>query len=315
MIVVNNVPIEIHADDFGQTINTSKEILELMKNGHLDGISILPNMSVFDKCIELYEQTISELPFIPLMSIHLDLVEGKMLSETGNVPWTWKGLFINSYIPTKSNKELFNRIKEEIRYQIERAQHSICKIRSKAKDIGVYDTNNNEISLNRIRIDSHQHTHMIPIVWRALIEVIEEEEYTIEFVRDSHELKTPFLNNYKQNAWSPINLVKNIILSIYAPRVERYAKKSQAEYRYLWGLIMSGHMDIIRIKRVMPDMVKKCEDRQMGIEMNFHPGLMLKGEFLPEIPKQSVEKFYLSENRKIEYAAVTQMHDYLRSLL
>ena len=37
--------IDIHADDYALTVNTSKDMLECMKAGRLDSISILPNMS------------------------------------------------------------------------------------------------------------------------------------------------------------------------------------------------------------------------------------------------------------------------------
>ena len=42
--------------------------------------------------------------------------------------------------------------------------------------------NNIEFKQENIRIDSHTHTHLIPIVWKALIEVIEENKYKVEYI-------------------------------------------------------------------------------------------------------------------------------------
>ena len=68
--------IDIHADDYALTVNTSKDMLECMKAGKLNSISIVPNTSVFEECMGLLYQEIPTLPFLPLMSVHLDFVEG-----------------------------------------------------------------------------------------------------------------------------------------------------------------------------------------------------------------------------------------------
>ena len=39
-----------HADDYGISINASKEILSLVQQGKLSGISVIPNMSCFADC-------------------------------------------------------------------------------------------------------------------------------------------------------------------------------------------------------------------------------------------------------------------------
>jgi len=332
MISVKGVPIGIHADDFGQTINTTKDILELMKMGHLDGISILPNMSDFDESMKMYDEALTDMPFIPLMSIHMDLVEGKMLSSEGLISWNWKKLFLASFhlpirvedgnlnvSPNKSHfsfpSETYLSLKNEIREQIQSGQAAICDIRKKAKELGIADANRNDISLKRIRIDSHQHAHMLPIVWKALMEVVSEENYQIEFVRASYELRSPFLKKSKVRKWRLVNILKNYILSFFAPKVIKYAVRSKSEYRYLWGLIMSGCMDYERIQKIMPLMIEECSKKGVGVDLNFHPGLMLEEEINPEIPQKSIEEFYMSTNRKTEFDTVCQMHKYLENLL
>ena len=64
---------DIHADDYALTLNTSKDMLACMQAGRLDSISIVPNMSCFEECMELLYREIPKLPFLPLLSVHLDL--------------------------------------------------------------------------------------------------------------------------------------------------------------------------------------------------------------------------------------------------
>ena len=47
-----------------------------------------------------------------------------------------------------------------------------------------------ELNLQGLRIDSHQHTHMIPVVAEALFEVLEEQGWKASYIRDA---KEPFL--------------------------------------------------------------------------------------------------------------------------
>ena len=78
--------IDIHADDYALTVNTSKDMLDCMKAGKLNSISIVPNTSSFDQCMDMMYEAIPSLPYLPLMSVHLDFVEGRSLAGPGEVP-------------------------------------------------------------------------------------------------------------------------------------------------------------------------------------------------------------------------------------
>ena len=45
--------VDIHADDYGYSINTSKDMLECMKAGALDSISIICNTKWFEYSMEM----------------------------------------------------------------------------------------------------------------------------------------------------------------------------------------------------------------------------------------------------------------------
>lgn len=288
----------IHADDYALTVKTSKDMIELMKEGVLDGISIVPNMSCFNECISLLMSVIPELPFLPAMSVHLDLVEGLSLSDNDGsvIGSTWKSLFFSSFnvFSRRTQKE---KLKNEIDEQIKRGWDSICSCMKTARDNGI------PCLQEKLRIDSHQHTHMIPIVWSALTECLRENGYETEYIRNSKEPLRPFLRIHSLwKSYSMINLVKNRILWVLSARPDIYDKKEGRAPMYLWGLMMSGRMDAKRVKKLYSGMVIYAQKDGRDLEILFHPGRMGEHETTPQIPITSAESFYLSTNRDTEKA-------------
>lgn len=302
---------DIHADDYALTVNTSKDMLSCMKQGQLDSISVLPNMSCFRECMELLYQVIPELPFLPKMSVHLNFVEGRSLAESGQVPFltkgeqaimqlSWGGLFILSYHPWK-RRTAKEQLKKEIKVQIETAHAAISRAMAIAKEHGISCEQQN------IRIDSHQHAHMIPVVWEALTEVIEEEHYEVGYIRNAKEMLGVFLSEVSLwKTYRPINFVKNILLRLYSHKVDRYAQTHNLEQMYLWGLVMSGHMDYDRIVRLRPKVTAKAEKDNRVLEILFHPGLTLPEEVSEEIGEEAAKDFYLRQDRHVEMDALAK---------
>lgn len=304
--------IDLHADDYALTPNTSKDMLACMKAGKLDSISIVPNMACFETCMEMFYEAIPTLPFLPKISVHLDFVEGHCLADAKMVPdlvrkgsdltaLSWGGLFKFSYMPLKRR-----RVKEELALeicaQIERTQRAVRKSMDIAK------ANNVPCEQKGIRIDSHQHAHMIPIVWEALISVIETQQYDVEYIRNSKELLGVFL--VETSLWKtyrPINFVKNRLLNLYSYKADRYYAKHGMKQMYLWGLIMSGKMDRERIEKLFAGVSAKAEKDGRILEILFHPGLTLAEEVTDEIAKDAVEDFYMTDGRHIEMDAVMKL--------
>lgn len=300
---------DIHADDYALTINTSKDMLACMRAGKLDSISIVPNMSCFAACMALFYEEIPNLPFLPLMSVHLDFVEGRSLAGRDAVPdlvkpdsdlmgLGWGGLFAASYLPGKRRK-IKRQLKLEIKAQIGRVQEAVEKCRSIAEKSGV------PCAQKGLRIDSHQHAHMIPVVWEAVTEVISEEGYEIEYIRNSREVLGIFLTDVSlYKTYRPINFVKNRLLSLYAHKADRYCRANGMKQMYLWGLVMSGRMDKGRVERLYQKMKEKAEKDGRTLEILFHPGLTLPEEVTPEIAREAANDFYLRKDRHLEMAAV-----------
>lgn len=303
---------DIHADDYALTVNTSKDMLSCMKKGQLDSISIVPNMSCFDECMELLYASIPLLPFLPKMSVHLDFVEGRCLAGASHVPLlaeagsglmklSWGGVFTLSYLPWKRRMAKV-QLKKEIKAQIEKVQAAVVHAMEIAMEYGV------GCAQHGIRIDSHQHAHMIPVAWDALTEVIAEEKYKVEYIRNSKEVLGAFLSEVSLwKTYRPINFVKNRLLSLYSYKADRYAKAHHLDQMYLWGLIMSGHMDCDRIVILYPKIALKAKKDNRTLEILFHPGLTLPEEVSNEIGEEAAEDFYLREDRHVEMEAVDKI--------
>ena len=159
-----------------------------------------------------------------------------------------------------------------------------------------------------IRIDSHQHAHMIPVVWEALAEVIEEERYEVEYIRNSREMLGVFLSELPLwKTYRPVNFVKNRLLALYSHRVDRYARAHQLKQMYLWGLVMSGYMDYDRIVKLYPKTAARAGRDGRVLEILFHPGLTLPEEVSEEIGAEAARDFYLRKDRHVEMDAIGRM--------
>lgn len=300
---------DIHADDYALTRNTSKDMLACMRAGKLDSISIVTNMSCFDACMELLYDEIPKLPFLPFLSVHLDFVEGRSLAGRAKTPdlvkagsdlmgLGWGGLFLSSYLPGKRRK-IKAQLTCEIKAQLAKGKKAIDRCMEIAARAGI------PCAQKGLRIDSHQHAHMIPVVWEALLAAVGEEGYAVEYIRNSKEVLSTFVTDVSlYKTYRPINFVKNRLLALYSHQVDRYCKENGLRQMYLWGLIMSGRMDKQRIEKLYPKMRRRAVRDGRELEILFHPGLMLAEEVTDEVAKEAAEGFYRRGDRHVEKAAV-----------
>ena len=326
--------VDIHADDYALTMRTSEEMLSLMKEGALNSISIVPNMSCYEECIRLLQEAIPSLPFLPRMSVHLDLVEGICLAAKEGeldrssqivkegvrglplIATDWKALFLGSYLPNR-RRRLKEELKLEITSQVNKVWITIQRCLEIAKEYGV------TCDQFGLRIDSHQHTHLIPVVREALSEVLREnanENGSVEYIRNSREPLFPFLSEGIRNriegrpmilSFRPVNLVKNRILFFYSGKLDTEDRKNKRDCMLLWGLIMSGEMDAERVGKLVRPLMNYAKKQGRNLEILFHPGRMAESERSEEIPEGAAEAFYLRKERELEYQAVL----FLKALL
>lgn len=270
--------IYICADDYGLDEISSSHILQCAEKGSLNKISIFPNFK--DIKLPVTEKNI-------FFSLHLNLVEGKCVSEpckvkliadkNGNFRYSFIGLYKLSLI---KRKEFEKQIYEEIKAQINLYKSSV-------KDIP-------------IMIDSHQHTHMIPTVFKMLSKVIREENISVSYLRIPAEPVLPFLKTPSLYlTYSPVNIIKQWLLKFFHLINLREIKKLSVPSAYFFGILFSGKMDEKRVEKVLPHFLKKAEKNKKDIEILFHPGFLDENK----INEKNIAflKFYYSEGRKIEF--------------
>ena len=273
------------ADDYALEKVSSERIAECAKNGILNKVSVFPNFGDID-----FEKFSGEKNV--RLSLHLNLVEGKCMAEAKKIGLiadengcfihTFGGLLKSSIL---YGKRFYEQVYEEIRAQVVFWKNALPE--------GV-----------PLFIDSHQHTHMIPKIFRALIDVLENENIEVGYLRIPAEPLMPFLKTPSLYAtYSPVNIIKQWLLKFLWAVNKPIIRKKEIPTAYFFGILFSGKMDRKRVEKILPHYIALSEKHKMDTEVLFHPGY-IEDNLLPDGKNIVFNKFYLSENRKAEYDAV-----------
>lgn len=276
--------LDIHGDDYAVSPNNSKRMIELMHSGRLDSISIIANMGCFDECMDMLNHEWDSIEHKPKISVHLNLIDGCHLSGNGYIRGSWGKLFIKSLIPGKAREKLRVQVYEEIKAQIIRVREATP-----------YQ--------DELRVDSHVHTHMIPLVFEAMTDAIKDLklEDKLTYIRLPREPFFMFFTTKGVRGTFPkVNILKNLILNYLGARAERYCQLNGLEKNMMWGLMMTGYMDEERVNILLPKMLKKARKKDAHLEVNCHPGIALREELRPEYGPDDLQVFF-SSDRDTEY--------------
>lgn len=268
------------ADDYGISKPSNTRIEECFKNGVLNKISVLPNGDLSDFNERLLGENVK-------LSLHLNLVEGCPLSKKEDVSLivSDKGFFKHSFIGLfflslfgnrrLLEKQLYNEIKAQI------------------------DFWKNKMGKNTpFLIDSHQHTHMIPLIFRTLMRVIREEDVAVEYIRIPAEPILPFIKSPSLYlTFSPVGLVKQWLLKFLNFANQKELKKANIKSAAFMGILFSGRLTEDKINKLLPHYKKQNEN----IELAFHSGFLERGEPLIDGCRPGFKKFYYSQWRREEY--------------
>ncbi|MBQ3713788.1 MAG: ChbG/HpnK family deacetylase [Spirochaetia bacterium] len=289
---------DFHADDYAVSISASQDIIKLAGNGIINSISILPNMSAFDPSAPL----LRSFPQGVKRSIHLNFMEGKSCLAKEEITdlvdsdccfkVSWGSLLLSNFNPVK-RRIIKNQLSAEIVAQVEKCITS-----------GLVDP-------MALRLDSHQHTHMIPLVQDALfdaVDILEKQGKKVVFVRNTEDPISPYFHSMKTlKGFSFSNMLKCIILNSFSLRLKRKLKERNLPIGYLCGVFYSGHMDDERLKKVLPAFEKLAIKKKCKVEVLFHPGSVKKEEITPEFNKPGFVNFHLSKNRYIEFNSICKL--------
>ena len=279
------------ADDYGLCDEASAHIQKCIDEGALNKVSVFPNFQKVDLQKTANNKNIR-------ISLHLNLVEGKCMADAeeidliadknGCFKHTFGGLFkLNLLNGKKLEAQVYKEIKAQVLYwkSILPEGSPFC-------------------------IDSHQHTHMISAVFRALNKVLFDEEIKITYMRIPAEPIMPYIKTPSLYfTYKPINIIKQWLLKLLWTLNMREAKKYKIPTSYFCGILFSGKMDEKRVSKILPKYKELAKKDGKDIEVLFHPGFM-------DVDKEDInhknivfKEFYLSKNRKTEFDSVIKISE------
>ena len=269
------------ADDYGVSKESNKRIERSLEFGVLNKISVLPNGELTDFNKLLLNKNVN-------LALHLNLVEGYPLSKSnevslliskdGSFKYSFLGLFLLSISFKK--KELEKQLYKEIKNQI-----YFWKTCVEGK--------------RPILIDSHQHTHMIPLVFKTLLKVIKDEGIDIEYLRIPAEPILPYI--ITPQFYKISNIIKHWLLNFLNLINRKEFKKVNINTAYFIGVMYSGCVTQEKIKKILPSYLKLANKKGKDIEIALHPGYLKNDETMIKGIKKNFKKFYLSPNREKEF--------------
>ncbi len=286
--------ILFHADDFGIDEEQSRRILACGDatdgSGALNSLSILANSPRFDVCATLLDPYIERIH----VGVHLNVVEGKCCSDPALIPllvddsgffkWSFIAMLRKSVGPDRVM--LREQLQREIRAQIDRVVQRFPSL------------------ADSLRIDSHQHFHLIPLMFDAVVAAVNESEYTLHYLRIPAEPLVPFLDRHIFFTLRPVNWIKHSILN-FLWRFDRHQYPLKDETPAVFcGILLSGHMDAARLAVLKPMFEKYAQRRGAALEFLFHPGAVNSPAECLDPRLSGFVDFYLSEGRDVEAAAL-----------
>lgn len=266
------------ADDFGLSPESDRHIKECKVNK----VSVLAN---------------SDADFSGLnakISTHINLVEGKCVSDKNKIPLLVddKGYFRHTFGGLlklslgKNRKEFRQQVKTEMRAQIKKVN---------APEM----------------IDSHQHVHMIPVIFSCLCEIIEEDGMNTEYLRIPAEPVLPYIlapEFYK--SYFSLNFIKQQTLKFLNLFNKKRLKRAGLKQNDFFGIMFSGNMNEKRVKKLLGAFIRHSEKKNRDLEVLFHPGFVETTEGKSAAEEYKFSQFYLSEGRKNEYCALLKGEDF-----
>ncbi len=296
--------IEYHADDYGLFKGESEAIIDCYHNGALNGISIMPNSPYLKECMDAIEDIRSKL----FVTVHINLVEGvpitgqkagRLTDKDGNFDIGFGKLLLFSYIPVL-HALYYRQIRREVEAQIEACRPYM--------NDGIF------------RIDGHMHYHMLPVVFDAIMDVIQQKNLKVSYIRFPKEEISVYKKLFgRTRDLKPINFVKVAILNLLSARNHRKYREElislKVEEKLFMGVMLSGHMFYENVKECIPVAAQLSADKGInGMEVLFHPGAVTDPEEAKQITGKSDYGFFttLSANRKREGDALKAFGGNLR---
>lgn len=281
--------IEYHADDYGLFPAQSERILETIRNGVCNGVSIIPNSPCLEECMEMLRKADPDGKV--RIAVHLNLVEGRASLEPDQVDLLTdrSGVFTNSFgrLLIASLLPGRNRLKKQIEDEFTAQIH---RSRPYLRDGLLY-------------LDSHTHIHMIPMIFDAMLSAAEREKLPVSRIRIPREEWSSYrIKGSQPKGKTFLNGIKALVLNTCARWVLSHNKSGCwiQNIPVFAGVLCSGRMDWDVMELVVPKLAKIADQRETDLELLFHPGSVLEEADFNALTFPGDRSFLSSENRKIE---------------
>lgn len=293
----NLAAIVCHADDFGISPAQSRRILACSSAckgvGALNSVSVLVNSTAFPECAELLRAEGAGLH----VGLHVNVVEGPccadpasvrlLVDEQGIFCLGFAGLLLKSLLRPADMRD---QLGVEVGAQLDAFLEAFPEMK------------------DALRVDSHQHFHMIPAVFDALLQAIESRGCTLEHLRVPAEPVLPFLAAPASLLKiPPVNWVKHGVLNF----LWRFNRGKVPNWRDIsavfCGINFSGRMLAENVALVLGAFERYAEKRGMKLELLFHPGGVDEESECLNPALDGFVAFYRSPNRAGEARALQSL--------
>jgi hopanoid biosynthesis associated protein HpnK len=239
----------VNADDFGLTDKTNQAILEAYHTGIITSTSLLANGAAFGSAVELALR----VPGLGV-GVHLNLVEGRPVSEPSTVPSLVdkKGFFPGS--PLRLARKMvtgrvkLNEVERELRAQIERILAA-----------GIAPTH----------LDGHKHFHILPSVLNIIIRLA--CEYAVIAVRCPAERSAHLFHLMLRNRVSSPEILKQYMagrtILLLASGVREKLRRARLNCpTHFYGITQTGFLDVKCLQKIISSLTEGIS------EIMCHPG-------------------------------------------
>ncbi|WP_028953409.1 ChbG/HpnK family deacetylase [Synechococcus sp. CC9616] len=279
----NGQPPLLHADDLGLAEGVDSAIIVLAQSGLLQGASLLVNGPSAANAVEAWR----DLTDPPPLTLHVCLTEGHGLPHCPDLPTGFSSLLVASLLPWQRR-----RIAPQLRTVLLEQFSSYRQL----------------TGLRHIRLDGHQHIHLVPLVLDAVLDLSRSESIT--WVRTTLEALPEGLS--LRLWWRSIKtggfikwLILQLLSGLAIPRLRRAGLHTNRRFA---GVLFSGSMygEAFRHCWITAHSPKRIH-RALRPVVLIHPAQRHAAAGMDQEAFQQSAAFFNSSNRQKEWTSAQQL--------
>jgi chitin disaccharide deacetylase len=278
--------VRLHADDLGVSRGVTDGILRCIDEGPVSGTSIIANGAAFQYAVDaLRSRRRVEV------SVHLNLIEGAPVAPAGDLdlladsrgllrhsfPSLWKAHTLGN---AATRARLEAQVRTEFYAQAEKARDAL------GRDVP-------------LRLDSHQHVHHIPFVFRIVADLCRDlPAVGLRMVREPLFVSLRGLRRHTLGG-----LARHALLNALAARHRaELAARQIACDDWVVGILLTGRMSAAAVEAALGRIWARVgpASAEQSVEVLFHPGGAAPGEEAIWASYPSLRAYYYSPWRRAE---------------